>query len=117
MDEITYTPTYFKKSEIQNLDSHLIVMLDLAREYAQVPFLITSGFRTPEHNAEVGGVVNSAHLKGLAVDIATSEKSDRAMVVYGLLKAGFQRVKLYKGHIHADIDYSKKKPWVGIQSD
>jgi hypothetical protein len=40
--------------------------LDLARGYSNVPYVINSGFRTPEHNAEVGGVPGSSHLTGWA---------------------------------------------------
>jgi hypothetical protein len=32
------------------------------------PFSVTSWWRTPETNAEVGGKSNSLHLEGLAVD-------------------------------------------------
>lgn len=32
------------------------------------PFYVTSGYRTPEHNAEVGGSATSDHPNGLAAD-------------------------------------------------
>ena len=33
----------------------------------------TSGYRTPEHNTELGGASNSAHLHGLAFDIVLKQ--------------------------------------------
>lgn len=117
MDTIQYTPKYFKSHEIQNLSPDLVVMLDRAREVSGVPFFITSGFRTAEHNKEVGGVADSSHLKGLAVDIACNTKTDRAHIVFGLLTAGFVRIKLYKSHVHCDIDTSKLSPYLGYDGE
>ena len=45
------------------------------REDAQVPFIITSGARCEKHNGNVGGKAGSAHVSGLAVDIAYSTSS------------------------------------------
>lgn len=36
---------------------------------------VTSWYRTPEHNAEVGGVPNSFHLSGLAMDFGADTTS------------------------------------------
>ena len=39
---------------------------------------ISSSYRTPEHNAEVGGVPNSYHTKGLAFDFTGSDSAMNA---------------------------------------
>lgn len=36
-------------------------------------FRMTSGYRTPEHNKSIGGSPNSAHCKGMAIDIADAD--------------------------------------------
>jgi hypothetical protein len=96
-----------KDKAIIGISDKLLSMLDNAREAAGVPFVLTSGLRTPEHNAEVGGAVDSAHLKGLAVDIQCTDSQNRFAIVYGLFLAGFKRLEIGKGHIHADIDDTK----------
>lgn len=47
----------------------LIVMLNAIRSRYGKPIVVTSGYRSPEHNAAVGGVKNSYHTLGLAADI------------------------------------------------
>jgi len=44
-----------------NMDSAFLQMLDDARGIAGIPFRITSGFRTPSHNAYVG-VCKEVHI-------------------------------------------------------
>lgn len=99
---------YFSDDEVAGLDQELIMMLDMARGKAGVPFAITCGFRTPEENAAlVGSVQDSAHLTGHAVDIACSDSITRFAMVSGLIAAGFTRIGIYSAHIHADNDASK----------
>jgi uncharacterized protein YcbK (DUF882 family) len=43
--------------------------LQKLRDYYKKPIIINSGWRTEEHNKEVGGAKNSMHLKGLAADV------------------------------------------------
>lgn len=101
---------YFNKVDDPNmigLNDSLMSKLDNARQVAGVPFIITSGLRTPEHNMEVGGAIDSAHLKGLAVDLQCSDSLNRYAMIYGLYFAGFKRIEICKAHIHVDIDESK----------
>lgn len=114
---VEFTPKHFKPAEIEGLKGELVAKIDFAREVSGVPYIINSGFRTPEHNKEIGGAPDSAHLKGLAVDISAKDKKTRSMIVYGLLYAGFQRIKIYKTHIHADLDNKKTHPWLGIEKE
>lgn len=51
------------------IDKRLVDVLDAIRERLGVPLYINSGYRCPEHNAEVGGVSNSQHVLGTAADI------------------------------------------------
>lgn len=45
-------------------------VLDPARDKLGKPIKVNSGYRCPKHNLEVGGAVNSQHMKGEAADIA-----------------------------------------------
>ena len=51
------------------IDKRLVDLLDRIRERLGVPLYINSGYRCPEHNAEVGGASNSQHVLGTAADI------------------------------------------------
>lgn len=95
---------YFKESEVEGLDTDLVRRLDRARELAGTSFIITSGLRSASHNEDVGGVLDSSHLTGLAVDLACGSSEKRMQVLRGLIDAGFQRIGIYSTHIHTDID-------------
>ena len=40
------------------------------------PIIVNSGYRSPEHNAAVGGVPNSQHVLGTAADIRPEDLND-----------------------------------------
>ena len=50
------------------VDEGLVVLLQCIREHFGKPVHITSGYRTAEHNAAVGGSKSSQHLLGRAAD-------------------------------------------------
>ena len=95
------------KTQGGKMDLGFLHKLDEARMLADTPFRITSGYRTTEHNAKVGGRVGSSHLKGCAVDIAVNNSAQRSAIIQGLVKAGFTRIGIAKTFIHADTDENK----------
>jgi zinc D-Ala-D-Ala carboxypeptidase len=107
--------TWFSDEEVKGLDPALVSLLDYARERAGVQFKITSGLRTPEQNAAIGGAPNSAHLRGLAVDLACADSYMRYHMVRALLKVGFARLEVSPRHLHVDIADDLPQPilWLG----
>ena len=99
--------TYFKDAEVVGLDTELVAMLDRARHIAEVPFIITSGKRTIEENQAAGGVLDSSHLKGLAVDLRCQDSTRRWAMLDALFKVGFKRLGIYPAHLHVDLDPTK----------
>ena len=110
------SPRYFSPDEVIGLHPHLVDMLDRARGLAKVPFRITSGLRTVEQNQQDGGVSDSSHLRGLAVDLACFDSGSRLRMVSALIMAGFKRIGVYTAHLHCDVDETLPQEvlWVGV---
>ena len=92
-----------------NMDVAFLNKLSKARELAAIGFKITSGYRTPEHNAKVGGVPSSSHTVGRAVDIYAPTSTQKYIIINALLQAGFNRIGIAKNFIHVDDDPSKSE--------
>ena len=101
---------YFSDEESEGLDYGLMVMIDKAREICGFPFVITSGKRTSAQNMSSGGVPDSSHITGLAVDLRLPTGQDqKEKMMWALGRAGFRRVLTYSRHVHVDVDQSKKQ--------
>lgn len=107
--------TYFKESEVEGLDPEFVAKLDLARSKAGIPFVITSGKRSQENNSAIGGVGDSSHLRGLAVDLRCSSSPDRYKMILALLSVGIKRIGIYDKHCHVDADLTLPQDviWIG----
>lgn len=114
LNNLNTMPTYkyFKLTEstgtrgkhtIAELKPELVAKLDLTRDDAGIPFAIESGMRTPEENKAVGGVPNSAHLTGEAVDIRCLTAEARSKIIRAAIKNGFNRIGIGQNYIHLDI--------------
>ena len=107
---------YFKHEEFASpdvphsgeyMDDNFLSMLDSAREISGIPFKINSGYRTIEHNYEVGGKPNSSHIVGKAADLAITGSRQRWIITEALIRAGFNRIGIAKTFIHVDSDDTK----------
>lgn len=113
---------YFKASEFDckslpgsggtGMDYRLVDKLDRLRHAWGRPIVVNSGFRTPTHNASVGGKPNSAHLRGLAADCRTDDLRDAIKFAIFAAARGFTRIGVdLKGkYVHLDVDPSLPGP-------
>jgi hypothetical protein len=101
----------FELWEFESRDTHEVKLFpELVRKVQKVrdlvgpPIKINSGYRTPERNAEVGGVPNSLHCQGKAVDISCSFVS-LALLAVAAIWAGFPGVIVYSKYnfLHCDL--------------
>ena len=84
--------------------------LQRARTRAGTGFTINSAMRCAQHNADVGGVSSSTHLRGWAADIACRGNEHRALILEALFEAGFRRLGLASTFIHVDCDPALPTP-------
>tara|TARA_R110000737_G_scaffold52175_1_gene73601 strand:+ start:39 stop:362 length:324 start_codon:yes stop_codon:yes gene_type:complete len=98
---------YFKNIE-KGMDVNFLAKLDEAREYAGIPFIINSAYRSPTHPESIKNPTSS-HIKGLAVDIRAIDSSTRGAVLEALRSVGFNRIGIASTFIHVDLDVEKSQ--------
>lgn len=96
---------YFKEIEYK-MDKDFLAKLDKAREYAKMPFVINSAYRSPDHPESIKNP-SSSHIKGLAVDIKATDSRTRYRVLDALMSVGFNRIGIANTFIHVDDDKDK----------
>lgn len=112
---------YFTEKEVAGLNVEFVQTLEKAREISGVPFVITSGYRVPRHNEAIGGAKDSAHTRGLAVDLRSRSSASHFAIVRGAILAGITRIGVYHdqegkpSHCHLDIDdqLPQNVLWIG----
>lgn len=120
---------YFTPAEIACRGTGLVMLtaetrdalmrLDRLREAMGHPLLVNSGYRSPQHNAAVGGAKASNHMKGIAFDISMANVDPHRFEVEAK-KVGFNGIGLYppqkpsgaRNFIHID---TRANPWRGTQ--
>ena len=64
------------------IDLLLVQHLETIRQHFGKPVTVNSGYRTPAHNAAVGGVKGSYHVKGMAADIVVQGVKSKDVAQY-----------------------------------
>ena len=98
------------------INEQLIEYLEKIREHFGKPIIITSAYRCPTHNRNVGGATGSRHSKGDAADIVVSGVAPREVAKYaesiGVLGIGLYETSADGFFTHIDTrDY--KSFWYG----
>jgi uncharacterized protein YcbK (DUF882 family) len=119
-----YISKDFKLSEFQSPDTgevmlypELIQKTQKVRDLIGLPVRVDSGYRTKEHNLAVGGVPNSLHCQGKAVDLSCAFVS-LAVLTIAAIMAGFPKVIVYtkKNFCHCDLSeyrqYLVPQDWI-----
>ena len=99
------------------IDCGLLAMLEAIRCHFDKPVNITSGYRSPNYNAAVGGALNSQHLYGTAADFQVSgvpieQVHDWADAMFPVSGLGLYKRSGTWGWIHIDNRGSRAR-WLG----
>jgi uncharacterized protein YcbK (DUF882 family) len=88
----------------------VVERLEKLRAYVNKPILIHSAYRTPEHNKKVGGVKNSYHCQGMAVDVSSLGVSLDELKKYALA-VGFKGIGIYRNKNFIHLDIGPERSW------
>jgi uncharacterized protein YcbK (DUF882 family) len=101
---------FFKRSELECKccgDAHMVpafmMALDMLREESGFPFIVTSGYRCKKHNKQIGGVLDSTHTKGTAVDIKLPISTGAFHKFIRLATAFGFNIGIYPASVHLDL--------------
>jgi zinc D-Ala-D-Ala carboxypeptidase len=88
--------------KVIHIETALGDKLDALRTALGAPIVVNSGIRCADHNAEVGGAPDSAHLAGQAADLACTDPALRRLLVKMALTL-FDYVEVAPHHVHVDV--------------
>jgi len=91
------------------LDPDAMDKLQSLRTRLGKPLIITSAYRSPEHNRNVGGAKSSYHMKGVAFDVR-QDNHNPAEFLAAAKEVGFTGFGTYpkSGFIHVDTGPARK---------
>lgn len=86
-------------------EKKLLTVADRVREHFGKAAIVSSGVRCKQHNANVGGVENSRHLFGKAMDFRVNGKSSSEVLAYVQKQPEIRySYAIDKNYVHMDIE-------------
>lgn len=91
---------------LQDMNRSAMWIFDAVREAAGIPLVINCAYRSPEWDRSKGRSGNSAHCKGMALDIRCTSSANRMKIVAAAVEVGIKRIGIAKNYVHLDVDDS-----------
>ena len=83
----------------------LVRLADRVRSHFGAPITVSSGVRCPQHNANVGGVANSRHLRGMAMDMSVAGRTAQEVLSFVQTQKDVNYAyAIDSGYIHMDVE-------------
>ena len=105
---------------LTTIDDKLVKYLQLIRDYFNKPVNISSGYRCPTHNKNIGGATGSRHSKGQAADIYINGVAPIEIAKYaesiGILGIGLYETNADGHFVHIDTRDTKSF-WYGQKQE
>ena len=105
---------------LTTIDDELVKYLQLIRDYFNKPVNISSGYRCPTHNKNIGGATGSRHSKGQAADIYINGVAPIEIAKYaesiGVLGIGLYETNADGHFVHIDTRDTKSF-WYGQKQE
>ena len=105
-----FSPSEFRacspSCRIEQMNPAFLDTLDRIREAAGIPMVLTCAFRSKQWDISKGRTGNSAHTRGLAVDVRCSSNANRYKIIRAAIACGITRIGIGKNFIHIDADPS-----------
>lgn len=110
LQELEQALEYFSLSEFKcsetgtvDMDIQFLRELDSLRDICGFPFVITSGYRHPEHSIEAAKEKPGFHSQGLAVDIHCDNSVNRYTLIDMAMQHGFKGIGIADTFVHLDM--------------
>ena len=110
---------YFSTSEFDckhtgenRMEQDFLSKLDALREACGFPFVITSGYRSPDHPIEAVKEIPGTHAQGIAADIKITNSAQRYTIIREALAHGFTGLGVAGDFIHVDTRGTVPVIWV-----
>lgn len=87
--------------KVSQMDASFLRILDVAREFSNVPFVLLSAYRSPEWDRKRGRSGRGFHTKGCAVDVVCKDGVSRLKIIRACIDLGLS-VGVYSSFLHID---------------